>query len=121
MDPSFSSHVCRLHKSLYGLKQALRAWFECFTTHLLTLGLIAYSADSSLFVRCVRSSLTYLLLYMDDIFVMGPDASYISVLKHELRDRFKISDVGNLIYFFCLEIQHVASSIYVDYTIVKTH
>ena len=61
--------VCLLYKSLYGLKQALRAAFERFTSYLFTLGFVASTADLSLFIRSVGSSLTYLLLYVDDIIV----------------------------------------------------
>ena len=50
IDADQPSHVCHLHKSLYGLKQAPRAWFEHFTSHLLTLGFTASVADASLFV-----------------------------------------------------------------------
>lgn len=42
--------VCKLQKPLFGLKQAPRAWSECFTSHLLTLGFVASMADSSLFI-----------------------------------------------------------------------
>ncbi len=50
VDAAHPSHVCQLHKFLYGLKQAPRAWFERFTSHLLTLGFIASIADASLFI-----------------------------------------------------------------------
>ena len=50
IDQQFPYHVCRLHKSLYGLKQALRAWFDRFTSRLLHLSFEASMIDSSLFV-----------------------------------------------------------------------
>lgn len=43
-------HACLLHKSLYGLKQALCAWYDRFTNYLLTIGFVLSSADPSLFV-----------------------------------------------------------------------
>lgn len=50
VDPSYPNHVCRLWKSLYGFKQAPRAWFDRFSTQLLDLGFHASLADSSLFI-----------------------------------------------------------------------
>ncbi|KAL0560586.1 hypothetical protein IC582_000995 [Cucumis melo] len=104
-DKTCPNHVSLLHKSLYGLKQAHRAWFERFTSYLFTLGFVASTVDPSLFIRSVESSLTYSLLYVDDIIVTGPDYLYISVLKNQLALEFKISDLGPLKYFLGLEIQ----------------
>ena len=47
----FPTHLCKLHKSLYGLKQALRAWYERFSNFLLGLGFHTTYADPSLFIR----------------------------------------------------------------------
>ena len=47
--PSFE--VCRLRRSLYGLKQALRAWFDKFRSTLLAFHLIQSQFDSSLFLH----------------------------------------------------------------------
>lgn len=80
VDSSHPTYVCRLLKSLYGLKQAPRAWFKCFTSHLLTLGFEASTADSSLFVGHMDDTVTYLLLYVDDIIVTGSNSSYIGQL-----------------------------------------
>ena len=61
VDPLTPHYLCKLHESLYGLKQVPRAWFENFTTHFSTYKFITSPADPSLFVRSVKGSLTILL------------------------------------------------------------
>ena len=58
-DKICSNHLCFIHKSLYRLKQAPRAWFDRFTSYLFTLGFVASVVSSSLFIRSIDSSLTY--------------------------------------------------------------
>ncbi|KAM2657920.1 hypothetical protein EV1_013235 [Malus domestica] len=70
-DPSHPHLVCKLHKSLYGLKQALRAWNERFTQFLPSLGFENTYFDSSLFVKHVGHEIVVLLLYVDDIIITG--------------------------------------------------
>ncbi|KAA0046494.1 putative mitochondrial protein [Cucumis melo var. makuwa] len=92
---------------------ALAAQYNWSLTQLYVKNTFLH-ADPSLFIRSVGSSLTYLLLYVDDIIVTGPDYLYISVLKNQLALEFKISDLGPLKYFLGLEIQSSIDGIFVN-------
>ncbi|KAL5835116.1 hypothetical protein ACOSQ4_014613 [Xanthoceras sorbifolium] len=76
--------VCKLKKSLYGLKQALRAWFEKFSTVITSLGFSSSNHDSALFVKCTNGGRILLSLYVDDMIITGDDVDGIALLKSEL-------------------------------------
>lgn len=113
IDVDQSSHVCHLHKSLYGLKQAPRAWFEHFTSHLLTLGFTAFVADASLFVLKQGSVIVYLLLYVDDIIITGSDSTVVSTIISQLSTTFEVKDLGPLRYFLGLQIDYKNAGFFV--------
>nr|KYP73016.1 Retrovirus-related Pol polyprotein from transposon TNT 1-94 [Cajanus cajan] len=77
-DPSL---VCKLKKSLYGLKQASRQWNQKLNSALLALGYIQSSADHSLFIKKEKSSFTALLVYVDDIVLTGNSLAEINKFK----------------------------------------
>ena len=69
--------VCRLNKSLYGLKQASRTWFSTFSHVIKSAGFQQSKTDYSLFTRQNNSSFTALLIYVDDILLTGNDLTEI--------------------------------------------
>ncbi|XP_023765590.2 uncharacterized mitochondrial protein AtMg00810-like [Lactuca sativa] len=99
-----SGEVCRLHKALYGLKKAPRAWFDKFSTFITSIGFVQSNHDSDLFVRCLSAGRILLSLYMDDMIITCDDHGGIESLKHDLARRFAMKDLGLLCYFLGIEV-----------------
>ncbi|KAF5783294.1 putative RNA-directed DNA polymerase [Helianthus annuus] len=98
------TRVCRLNKSLYGLKQASRNWYQKFTSSLLELGYKQCKADYSLFIFKEDACFVAALIYVDDVIIVGNDARKIQHTKVELDRRFSIKDLGTLKYFLGIEV-----------------
>ena len=96
--------MCRLHKSLYGLKQASRQWFAKFSIVIIAAGFTQSKADYSLFTCLKGKSFTALLIYVDDILITGNNVKDILALKQFLHSHFRIKDLGDLKYFLGIEV-----------------
>ena len=106
-----SNQVCKLSKSLYGLKQASRKWYEKLTTIVLSNGYKQAAFDASLFTKSTYSSFIVLLVYVDDVILAGNTFSEFSLIKGVLHHAFKIKDIGQLKYFLGLEVARSKSGI----------
>jgi len=98
------SHCCKLRKSLYGLKQASRRWYEKLHLLLLSCGYQQAQADHSLFIKNHGIDFTALIIYVDDIVLAGNCLHEIDTVKQILNSNFHIKDLGNLKYFLGLEV-----------------
>jgi hypothetical protein len=67
-DPSL---VCRLKKSLYGLKQEPRAWYAKMDSYLLSQGFIHSKSDPNVYMLRSTNSLLIIILYVDDLQSQG--------------------------------------------------
>jgi hypothetical protein len=105
VDSILPSHVCRLHKSLYGLKQALRAWYTRLNDFLLYVGFCASKVDTSLFIFSNGVDICYLLVYVDDILLTGSNSFLLQRLIQLLSSEFKLRDLGSVHYFLGIEVQ----------------
>ena len=87
--------VCRLKKSLYGLKQAPRQWYRKFDSFMTSNGYKRTSADPCVYFRKFPDgNFIILLLYVDDMLIVGQDAERISTLKKDLSKSFDMKDLG---------------------------
>jgi hypothetical protein len=98
--------VCKLQKSLYGLKQASRKWYEKLTSLLIKEGYIQSTSDYSLFTSSKAVKFTALLVYVDDIILAGDSIDEFDRIKGVLDAAFKIKNLGQLKYFLGLEVAH---------------
>nr|GEY29421.1 retrovirus-related Pol polyprotein from transposon TNT 1-94 [Tanacetum cinerariifolium] len=96
--------VCKLNKSLYGIKQASRQWNQELSKFLVTLGFIQSKHDYSLFVKAQCDFFTVALVYVDDILITGSSNKDITETKLALDSNFTIKDLGLARYFLGTEL-----------------
>jgi hypothetical protein len=112
---SESGKICRLRKSLYGLKQSPRAWFGRFTHSMRRYGYHQSQSDHTLFLKhSNEGKITALIVYVDDIVVTGNDIMEMGKLKTYLAKEFEIKDLGNLRYFLGIEVARSKEGIFVS-------
>nr|CAE05707.2 OSJNBb0065J09.3 [Oryza sativa Japonica Group] len=107
--PGFSTSqtkgkVLRLKKSLYGLKQSPRAWFDRFRRAMCGMGYKQCNGDHTLFYRHRGKKIAILAVYVDDIIITGDDTQEIAQLKENISKEFEVKDLGQLKYFLGIEI-----------------
>lgn len=115
-DPSQPWFVCRLKQTLYGLRQAPRAWFDRFSTYILSLGFFCSSVDSSLFICHNSLGTLILLLYVDDIILIGSNPTFLDNFIQKLKAEFAMKDLGFLHYFLGVEVRRFPGGIFLSQT-----
>ena len=89
--------VCKLKKSLYGLKQAPRQWYKKFYSFMMSHGYNRISSDHCVFTRKFSDNdFIILLLYVDDMLIIGHDSSKTDRLKRELSKSFSMKYLGSM-------------------------
>ncbi|XP_020229078.1 uncharacterized protein LOC109810105 [Cajanus cajan] len=106
--------VCRLRKSLYGLKQSPRAWFGRFSTVVQQFGMTRSEADHSVFYRNSTVRCIYLIVYVDDIVLTSSDHHGISQIKQHLCHHFQTKDLGKLRYLLGIEVAQSKNGIVIS-------
>lgn len=85
---------------MYGLKQGPQVLFKRLYVYLLTIGFTPSKTNVSLFIYSSMNAMTYLLVYVDDILVVGSDTDLVTKIINRLTNTFKIRDLRNLSFFF---------------------
>jgi len=67
VDPTHLDFIFKLEKTLYDLKQALRAWYERLSTFLVSNEFVKGKVDTTLFTKHIDSDILIVQIYVDDI------------------------------------------------------
>jgi hypothetical protein len=97
-------HVCKLDKSLYGLKQVPRGWYSRLSVKLLQLGFVVSKANTALFIYIKSGLIIYLLVYVDGIIVTSSSNTTVTALLNDLWLDFALKDLGNLHHFLGIQV-----------------
>lgn len=102
--PRYPPLVYCLHRALYGLKQVSHVWFTKFNYVVARKGFVPSSYDFALFLQTNNAKIIIILLYIDDMIIIGNDIFRIQSFQTFLSQNFEIKDLGRLNYFLGLEI-----------------
>lgn len=100
-----SNVICKLNKSIYGLKRAPKYWNNRFDEVMLHNYFVRSENDSCLYVKVCKDSKTYLLLYVDDILYFSSCNMELKRLKSILFDNFKMKDMGKVTKYLGINVK----------------
>ncbi|KAA0046766.1 gag/pol protein [Cucumis melo var. makuwa] len=86
--------VCKLQKSIYGLKQASRSWNIGFDTAIKSYDFKRNVDEPCVYKRIINSIVAFLVLYVDDILLIGNDVGHLTEIKEWLATQFQMKDLG---------------------------
>ena len=85
------THVCKLKKTLYGLKQAPRTWYGIIDSFLTNMDFTKSKADPNLYLKVMDDEPGTLLLFVDDLFLIGNEKQNTD-RKKKLAKEFEMKD-----------------------------
>ena len=98
------SKVCKLMRSIYGLKQASCNWNICFDEAIKSFGFSQNMDEPCVYKKVSGSTITFLVIYVDDILLIGNDVGAMSSIKVWLSSYFAMKDLGEASYILRIKL-----------------
>ncbi|GKE46210.1 retrovirus-related pol polyprotein from transposon TNT 1-94, partial [Tanacetum coccineum] len=126
VDQEYLSHVYKLKKALYCLKQAPRAWYDMLSSFLISQHLSKGVVDPTLFTRKARNDLLLVQIYVDDIIFASTNTALCNEFANQMTTKFKMSMMGHMSFFLGLKISQSPRGIFLNqskyaYEIIKKY
>ncbi|KAH9670969.1 Integrase catalytic domain-containing protein [Citrus sinensis] len=96
--------VCKLQRSIYGLKQASRSWNIRFDQAIKSFGFIQNIDEPCVYKKIQEKFVTFLILYVDDILLIGNDIGVLTTIKSWLAKQFDMKDLGEASYILGIKL-----------------
>src|SRR4051812_38011175 len=104
IDPKGANKVCKLQRSIYGLVQASRSWNKRFDSVIKAFGFVQNFGEACIYKKVSGSSVAFLILYVDDILLIGNDIEFLDSIKGYLNKSFSMKDLGEAAYILGIKI-----------------
>ncbi|GJX84366.1 retrovirus-related pol polyprotein from transposon TNT 1-94 [Tanacetum coccineum] len=102
VDQDYPSHVYKLKKALYDLKQAPRTWYDMLSSFLISQQFSKCAVDPTLFTRQAGNDLLLVQIYVDDIIFASTDIAMCNEFANQMTTKFKMSMMGQMSFFLGL-------------------
>ncbi|KAK2429799.1 secreted RxLR effector protein [Trifolium repens] len=102
--PNEAHKICKLQRSIYGLKQASRSWNLRFDETVTKYGFIKNEDEPCVYMKVSGSKIVFLVLYVDDILLIGNDVPTLQQVKTWLGNCFSMKDLGEAAYILGIRI-----------------
>jgi hypothetical protein len=96
--------ICKLHKSIYGLKQASRSWNIRFDEVIKGFGFIKNPEEPCIYKKISGSAIVFPIMYVDDILLIGNNIPMLEDVKSSLRKSFSMKDLVEASYILGIKI-----------------
>ncbi|GJV13280.1 retrovirus-related pol polyprotein from transposon TNT 1-94 [Tanacetum coccineum] len=107
------NHVYKLKKALYGLKQAPRAWYDMFSSFLISQDFFKGSVDLTLFIRRDGKEQLLIQIYVDDIIIAASTPELCDLFSKIMCSKFKMSMMEQISFFLGLQISQSPRGIFI--------
>nr|GEW93295.1 hypothetical protein [Tanacetum cinerariifolium] len=114
VDPDNPNHVYKLRKSLYGLKQSPRAWYDMLTSFLISQDFSKGSVDPTLFIHRNENDLLLVQICVDDIIFAASTPELCDLFSKIMCLKFKMSMMGKILFFLGLQISQSPKGIFIN-------
>jgi len=97
--------VCKLNKSIYGLKQSPRCWNSTLDAYLKEMQFTQTASDPCIYYRNVGRDMMFIGVYVDNIILVAKNEKQLKQVKDDLSSKFDIKDLGELKYFLGIKVE----------------
>nr|GEW48395.1 retrotransposon protein, putative, Ty1-copia subclass [Tanacetum cinerariifolium] len=104
VNPKYPNRVCKMKHSIYGIKQASRQCNKRFDDEIKKFGFTQNHDEPCVYLKASGSNITFLILYVDDILIMGNNIPMLQSVKTYLVRCFAMKDLGEAAYILRIKI-----------------
>ena len=115
VNPKGTNKMCKLQRSIYGLVQASQSWNIRFDGMIKAYGFIQTFGEACIYKKVSGSSVAFLILYVDDILLIGNDIEIPDSIKGYLNKSFSMKDLGEAAYVLGIKIYRDKSKLLIRF------